>query len=93
MKRRKTLLAGAPKNLTPVVPHDGMRTTENIMGKEISLTGFSRTQVGGVFGKVDALRNPIDGGQAVNLTTVAKRRAPIEINPGTRSRRNDPLAT
>ena len=92
MKRRKTLLTGAPKNLAPPTPHDGMRHTVNVMGKEISVTGFSRTQVGSAFGKVDALRNPIDGGQPVTLTSVAKRSAPIGINPGTRSRRNDSLA-
>jgi hypothetical protein len=92
LKRRSSLLTGAPKKLTPVAPHDGMRHTANVMGMQVPIRGFSRTQVGGVFGKVDSLRNPIDGGQSVTLTSVAKRSAPIEINPGTRSRKNDALA-
>jgi hypothetical protein len=68
-----------------------MRHVASIMGMNIPVKGLSRTQVGHAFGKVDSLRNPIDGGQPVTLTSIAKRSAPIEINPGTRSRKNDSM--
>jgi hypothetical protein len=66
-----------PKKLGPIEVHGGMYHLRN--GQLIG--GVSKTAVG----------NVLDDAKFVATPTVEKKLAPVDINPGCRSRRNDPL--
>lgn len=79
--RKTTLLNGAEKRSTPPTPHPSMTHQTVIAGQKITVRGASPTQV------AHMLR-----GDEVHKPSRGKALAPVEINPGTRSRRNDFLA-
>jgi hypothetical protein len=66
-----------PKKLGPVSIHDGQYHFRN----GALIAGISRTQAA----------HPLDDDPMIHQPTVAKNLAPVAINPGSRSRRNDPL--
>ncbi|WGR94792.1 hypothetical protein MTX26_01740 [Bradyrhizobium sp. ISRA443] len=87
---KTSLLRGAEKHLHPAGLHHGMVHVTHIGGRRVEVLGISRTEMGHEFGKVDALRNHIDGGQPIASTSVIKRGVgPAPINPGCRSRNHE----
>jgi hypothetical protein len=68
---------GAAKKLGPIAIHDGMyHFREGAL-----VRGYSKTAVG----------NVLDDAKFVATPSVEKKLAAVTINPGCRSRRNDPL--
>ncbi len=65
------------KKLGPIAIHDGQYHFRN----GALIRGFSKTQVG----------NVLDDSKFVATPSVEKRLTPVTINPGCRSRRDDPL--
>jgi hypothetical protein len=66
-----------PKKLGPIAVNGGMyHFREGAL-----IAGISRTQA----------QHPVDDEPMIHQPTVEKNLAPVEINPGCRSRRNDPL--
>ena len=88
--RKSTLLQGGPKRPTAPAPHSGMVHSSVVQDQRINVRGMSRTAVGHVTGRVFA--GALDDSTMVHEPTRAKNLAPVEINPGTRSRRNDSAA-
>lgn len=79
--KKQTLLNGAPKRPRTDGAHPGMTHQTVIAGQKITVRGASPTQV------AHMLR-----GDEVHKPSRGKALAPVEINPGTRSRRSDSLA-
>lgn len=78
---KQTLLNGAPKRPRTDGAHPGMTHQAIVAGQKVTVRGASPTQV------VHLLR-----GYEVHEPSRGKALAPVELNPGTRSRHNDSLA-